>query len=247
MSDPTTETTEFAPCFRSRQARPERDQALMQRAFELRYQVYCEECHFLPASDYPQRRESDDFDTHSAHFCAFNLRDELVGYVRLVRSNDRGGFPFQQHSGELLPGMALAPAPASAEISRLMLRQDYRRRRTDLLSGPAAEEENGEVQRERRDHSPQILLSLYRSMYAFSLGDGIRYWYAAMERPLARILTRMSFPFRQLGPQTDYYGPVAAYLMDLRELELSLDQKNPSLMAWLRRPPDDAAAGPTCA
>ena len=164
----------------------------MQRAFELRYQVYCEECHFLPASDYPQRRESDDFDTHSAHFCAFNLRDELVGYVRLVRSNDRGGFPFQQHSGELLQGMALAPAPASAEISRLMLRQDYRRRRGDTLVGVTVEPEQDEAVPERRDHSPKILLGLYRQMYSYSLENGIRFWYAAMERSLDRVLTRVT-------------------------------------------------------
>jgi N-acyl amino acid synthase of PEP-CTERM/exosortase system len=217
----------------------------MQRAFELRYQVYCEECRFLPASDYPQRRESDEHDARSAHFCAFNLRDELVGYVRLVRPDDHGSFPFQQHSRAVLEGMALAPAQESAEISRLMLRQDYRRRSTDLLSGPVPEEESDAEQRKRRDHSPQILLSLYRSMYAFSVEHHIRYWYAAMERSLARILTRMSFPFRQLGPQTDYYGPVAAYLMDLRELEASLGQNHASLMAWLHRSEADNRSGPT--
>jgi N-acyl amino acid synthase of PEP-CTERM/exosortase system len=88
-----------------------------------------------------------------------------------------------------------------------------------------------------RGHSPQILLCLYRQMYAFSLGNGIRYWYAAMERSLVRVLTRMSFSFRQIGPQTDYYGPVAPYLADLRELEVRLGQSNPALLAWMQSAP----------
>lgn len=87
-----------------------------------------------------------------------------------------------------------------------------------------------------RKKSPQILLSLYRQMYAFSLNNGIRYWYAAMERPLARALTRMNFGFRQIGPPTDYYGPVALYLADLRELETLLGERDPALLAWMRRP-----------
>lgn len=84
-----------------------------------------------------------------------------------------------------------------------------------------------------RNNTPQILLSLYRQMYAFSLNNGIRYWYAAMERSLARVLTRMNFGFRQVGPPTDYYGPVAPYLADLRELEARVGKSNPALLAWM--------------
>ncbi|MBP6559893.1 MAG: PEP-CTERM/exosortase system-associated acyltransferase, partial [Burkholderiaceae bacterium] len=94
-----------------------------------------------------------------------------------------------------------------------------------------AEHANGH---EMRNPSPQILLTLYREMYAYSLQNGIRYWYAAMERSLARILTRMNFGFQQIGPATDYYGPVAPYVADLRVLETKLDQSNPALLAWMR-------------
>lgn len=227
---------EFAPLFHSCEAVQGRDNALMQRIFELRFQVYCEERGFLPAANYPDGCEIDECDASSAHFCAFNRRDELVGYVRLVSADLTQSFPFESHCNELLEGATLAPPEQAAEISRLMVRHDYRRRRGDVLQGVTVEEDPARGAHELRDHSPQILLSMYRQMYAFSLANGIRYWYAAMERPLARALNQMNFAFRQIGPPSDYYGVVAPYIGDLRELEAHLKQRNPALMAWMQRP-----------
>jgi N-acyl amino acid synthase of PEP-CTERM/exosortase system len=72
-------------------------------------------------------------------------------------------------------------------------------------------------------------------MYAYSLKNEIRYWYAAMERSLARILSRMHFGFQQIGPATDYYGPVAPYVADLRVLEHQLGARNPLLLNWMQK------------
>jgi N-acyl amino acid synthase of PEP-CTERM/exosortase system len=84
--------------------------------------------------------------------------------------------------------------------------------------------------------SPQVLLSLYRQMYQHSNGCGIRYWYAAMERPLMRSLARMNFNFRQVGPEIEYFGTVAPFMLDLRQMELDVGRSNPALLAWLQRP-----------
>jgi N-acyl amino acid synthase of PEP-CTERM/exosortase system len=232
----TPDPTEFAPLFRSREVVQGRDDDLLQRVFELRHQVYCRECGFLPASDYPDHREVDSYDATSAHFCAFNLRGDLVGYARMVRPDRADSFPFQSHCPDLLAGAALAPAQEAVEISRLMVTQAYRRRRGDVLSGLTIEEDLPEVNHDLRDRTPQILLSLYRQMYGFSLAHGTRYWYAAMERSLARALSQLGFAFAQIGPPTDYYGPVALYLGDLRQLEVQVGQSHPSLLAWLRKP-----------
>lgn len=226
---------EFSAHFWGREVMPHRDGALLRCVEELRYQVYCEECGFLKPEDFPDGRERDEHDMNSAHFAALNLRHELAGYVRLVLPDAIQTFPFQTHCVALLDGVVLPSAAHSAEISRLMVRKDYRRRHGEQPPSGASTDEGESVRApEPRNPSPEILLSLYRQMYAYSLKNGIRYWYAAMERSLARILTRMNFGFQQIGPATDYYGPVAPYIADLRVFEYQLGQRNPALLSWMR-------------
>lgn len=227
---------DFAPYFRSRHVVPARDPAQMRAAEALRFQIYCEECKFLPESQYPDKLESDDCDRLSAHFCTFNLREELIGYVRLVGPDAEGLFPFQHHGAALHRDTVLPPPARAAEISRLMVRRDYRRRRGDTLSGANVAEEDQHPVPERRNSQPQALLSMFHQMYLYSLENDVQYWYAAMERALVRSLSRMGFAFQQLGPETDYYGPVAPYLADLRKLEDAVGAASPPLMDWLRHP-----------
>jgi len=213
----------------------------MCRAFELRYSVYCVEYRFLDERAYPGGLETDASDSASAHFGAFNLNNELVGYVRLVPPDAQGRLPWDERCKSLLRDACLPPRSGSAEISRLMVREDYRRRRGDTISGVSQPGIDPPEARNRRAASPQILLALYRQMYQYSLQRGVRHWYAAMERPLARSLKRLDFAFRQVGAQADYFGPVAPYLADLRDLESHLARSQPELLAWMQSR-DNAAA-----
>ena len=205
-------------------------------ALELRFQVYCLECNFLSPDDYPDGMESDEHDDAAMHFYAFDAREELVGYVRLVRADHEQLFPIQRNCSLSVDRASLPEPSAVAEISRLMVRNDYRRRRGDRLSGVTAEQNQAAFGGDRRHEAPQVLLSLYRQMYAYSRENGIRHWYAAMERPLARSLQRLNFAFMSIGPETDYYGPVAPYIADLRELEAHVGVRRPELLRWLQAP-----------
>jgi len=234
MTPSNTETIDYAPYFRSREIGLPADAELMRRAHEFRFQVYCLECGFLTPENYPDQQESDKYDRDAAHFCASDRSGAIAGYVRLVRATPEQSFPFRSHCTALLDGITLPPDSECAEISRLMVSQHYRRRQGDILAGLTVTENSVAARQERRNNSPQILLSLYRQMYIYSINNGIRYWYAAMERSLARALTRMNFAFNQVGPQTDYYGPVAPYMADLRELETRVGASDPALLAWMR-------------
>jgi N-acyl amino acid synthase of PEP-CTERM/exosortase system len=234
-----------APYFRAQPDSADRGGDMLRSAFQLRFQVYCVEYGFLPARDYPNGWETDAYDDGAAHFFCHNLRDELVGYVRLVSADEHGDLPWRHYATQLLDGVRLPPVETSAEISRLMVRREYRRRRGDTLSGVTLDDDTEPAAfagGERRNESPQVLLSLYRQMYQHSVRVGIRYWYAAMERPLARALRRMHFAFRQVSPETDYFGPVAAYVADLRELEHDLGRHAPPLLAWFQRPDREYSA-----
>lgn len=213
---------------------------LREHIFALRYEVYCLECGFLPAEDYEDGLEFDEYDEFSAHFTAHDLTNQLAGSVRLVRPPADMPFPFEEHCHEMFPGLKLPPKEMAGEISRLVVRQKFRRRVGDTLAGvpqqffvqttpplPGRSAPN-----ERRSNSPEILLGLYREMYRYSRAHGVRYWYAAMERSLARALGRLDFVFHPIGKETDYYGPVTPYLADLRDLEDRLRGRNPAMLEW---------------
>jgi len=201
-----------------------------------RFQVYCGECGFLDAADYPDGLEQDAYDVSSAHFVAASGGVSPAAYARLVLASKCLDLPMEAHG--LRPEFDDFPQPArseSAEISRLIVDAQYRRRRSDHPVGLPWERDPAPLRSERRCDSSQLLLTLYRQMYAYSVDHGIRFWYAAMERCLARSLRSMGFEFKQVGSVKDYAGPVAPFVADLRELERALAGRHPELLAWLQR------------
>jgi N-acyl amino acid synthase of PEP-CTERM/exosortase system len=217
--------------------------AIQPAIFALRYEVYCVECGFLDPNDYHDGLESDEYDSSAVHFTAHNRDDELVGSLRLVHPPLSETFPFENHCYELFGDVVLPPREESAEISRLVVRKNYRARVRGqmgdsgefLIRGPIGAAHEFASGGDRRRHSPEILLGLYREIYQYSVGRGIRYWYAAMERSLARALSRLDVSFTPIGKETDYYGPVTPYLIDLRDLERRLARRSPNRLAWFRR------------
>lgn len=203
------------------------DTPVLRSALELRYQVYCGDCGFLSPDDHPDGIETDEHDANSAHFYEYDAQGQLAGYVRLVRADAQQRFPFQDHCTTHFTQDELPDPGQAAEISRLIVRCDYRRRRDERRRG--GETMADTASSDRRSAAPLLLLNLYRQMYAYSCAHGIRYWYAAMERPLARSMMRMSVNFARIGPECDYYGPVTPYLTDLSQLEVA------SVQGWLQR------------
>ena len=94
------------------------------RALALRYRVYCQERSFLPAQNYPNGEECDEFDQYAHHFAAFNRAGQIAGAVRLVRYVESLKLPGQHYCTlfEDLPDhLKSLPLKSTAEISRLML------------------------------------------------------------------------------------------------------------------------------
>lgn len=215
---------------------------------KLRYEVYCDECHFLNAQDYPDGCESDTYDAKAHHVAARNDAGQVIGTVRLVFAEEGEQFPFEEHC-EVFPDFFFPPRTECAEVSRLVVRKTYRRRPGDTLQGISKEfREKGRVDivvpevndpkgKHRRHISPQILLGMFREIYRYSRKNGKRYWFAAMEKGLVRSLGKMGFRFVQTGPQTDYYGPVATYFADLDQLEVDVRNANEFLARWFNDEP----------
>jgi N-acyl-L-homoserine lactone synthetase len=178
--------------------RIDNDPLLLNESYRLRYQVYCVERGFLNAENHPDRLERDEFDRFSLHIGVVNQDRVLVATSRLVMVS-MAGLPLfrycaiHAHEHELY-----REDNRVAEISRLCMSRRLRGRR----SGGSA-----------------IALNLYRATYQASKRHGFTHWLAAMEPSLQRLLSSIGVPFRAIGPLTDYFGPVAPHLVDLREFD----------------------------
>jgi len=206
----------------------------LSETFKLRFQVYCLERSFLTPEAYPAGSESDAYDAYSEHFSAYGRQQQIAGSVRLARWSPELGYPFQHHC-PVFSDAWLPPNEEAREISRLVVSKDYRRRQEDNWLGIAETNplDLPEDLAAKRGGHPIIVLGLYRAMYQYSKRNGIRYWYAAMERSLARLLGRYGFDFKPIGPQIDYYGPVTVYIASLADLEAKVSAENPDLFKWM--------------
>ncbi|MFC0250944.1 PEP-CTERM/exosortase system-associated acyltransferase [Massilia consociata] len=222
------------------------DSYVLKEIYKLRYEVYCLERQYLEASDFKEELETDEYDDCSTHFAAYTLDQTIIGTVRLVQPHPGQAYPFQSHCTPF-PEFAYPAPESAAEISRLVVKKTYRRRRGDTMEGISQDfmekgstkaiQPGSTVRRDKRNNSPLLLLGMYREMYRHSRQNGIRYWYAAMERSLARSLEKMGFKFVPIGPQVDYYGPVTPHMADLNELDERLKRENKFLAAWFNDEP----------
>lgn len=218
---------------------------ILKEIYKLRYEVYCLECGYLEAKDFDEGLESDDYDDCSVHFAAYTLDRDIVGTVRLVTPKDGQAYPFESHC-KVFEDFAMPARGTAAEISRLVVRKSFRRRRGDSMEGisrdfvekgTTASIQPPAASHEKRGNSPLLLLGMYREMYRHSRANGIRFWYAAMERSLARSLEKMGFKFMPIGPRVDYYGPVTPHMVDLNDLNERLRRDNKFLAAWFNDEP----------
>lgn len=235
--DPASTMDAFMnPFFR---ARPAMTSIELDAIYALRYQVYCVERGFLDPADYPDQRERDSYDSLSLHYGLYSLDDQLAGTMRLVRGS-LDQLPLSAHC-ELYPERQaqLAAVPMVAEVSRLAVSRSYRRRTGDgfysmqvpALSA-AAPRGNIVANTERRNSAP-FVLHLYREAYQACRRAGINCLTVAVERPLARLLNTLGFTFEQIGPETDYYGPVAPFLLDLDRFDRLVVRRRAGLLKFL--------------
>lgn len=206
---------------------------LMAKYYRLRYEIYCHETHFLEPEEYPEGIEKDKFDEHSIHFVAIDQDDNVVGTLRLIRDSDHG-FPLEKHCPNYDHSKIDFPRSQLAEISRLTVAKNWRRRKNDGLYGMGSYHSTPEdpipdsIQQRRK--RPIIVFGLYKIMYMESKREGITHWYAAMEQKLFETLKKFFFVFEAIGPEHDYYGPVTPFLGEIANIEKILYKEKAEVM-----------------
>jgi N-acyl-L-homoserine lactone synthetase len=176
------------------------DPALLEKSYRLRYQVYCVERKYLNAGDYPDKRETDQFDGDSVHVGAVDSCGELAGTARLIKPNPRG-FPMLQHCAFFPGTRALDQSDTVAvEVSRVSISRHYAR------------------PRECRNRK-EPFLTLVKSIMQGAKRAGATHLIGATDAAFHRWLVHNGLPYRVAGPEVDYYGPVAPCIMSLHELD----------------------------
>ncbi|MNU28993.1 Autoinducer synthetase [compost metagenome] len=208
----------------------------MDDVFRLRYRVYCEEKGFLPAEDYPQGFETDEFDENAVHFIVYGDDVSPVGYMRIIDGQDRHGFPMIAHGMTVHDDFEFPPIDGVMEISRMIVRSDYRHEHR-----PANDQQSSTdlPLPQAKNESDLIQFRLLRLMYQHAMREGAQWICAAMEPTLHRKFRMMGMPFTQIGPSGEYFGEVRPYAMNLREMEAVMENRFPQTMAFFDSPAND--------
>ena len=72
---------------------------------------------------------------------------------------------------------------------------------------------------DRRDDRDDLFTTLVKAIYQATKRLGATHWIIAIEKSLRRRIARYGLPFQLAGPEVDYYGLVAPYIMSLAELD----------------------------
>ncbi len=190
-------------------------------AYHIRYRVYCDEFEYEPAESFPDKREHDDYDEHSAHGLITHRSGLPAGCVRLVRTQgENDPLPFEKHCGEsidklFIDGLDLDRLTV-CEISRLAVDGAFRRRSGEALTRFGEVDAMDCSQQEKRTFS---LIAVAGFLAATALTDitGRTNVFAMMEPFLPRLMKRSGIIFQRAGQDINYHGIRAPYFIRTQE------------------------------
>lgn len=235
--------------------------ALLDKALRLRHQVYCVENQYESPSSCGDKIEFDKFDLFSAHsIVRHRLTGQLTANVRLVlpRSDQTDfHFPIQ----ELIPsqlienelGTKFRDRSTFAEISRFCVSKEFKHclaqyekeigkglvvnPQLDLLeaaNGDRRLTSSLDVTEECR-LLPHITVALFAAIFKMSAEEGIENWFAVMEPPLLRFLSRYGIKFKPIGDVISYKGLRQPCFANADEVALGIWQKRPDIWRFVTK------------
>ena len=210
---------------------------LKKEIYKLRYDVYVSEFGFEKKEDHPSGLEKDIYDPHSVELAAIEQinakKQKVIGTIRLILHSEHG-FPIE-NAVPIDFADEKPPIDKIAEISRLAICKDYRRRHEDGLFGVESYlkvSEGGILPNRGRPSNPKVriqpflILGLFKELYHVSKKLGITHWYMITEKKLWYALKRFDLIFRQIGEPVDYHGLRIPYLGVIAEIEKNLMKKH---------------------
>jgi N-acyl amino acid synthase of PEP-CTERM/exosortase system len=195
------------------------NQSLREEVFKIRHKVYCEELALEEVRENGQ--ETDEFDEQSIFSLIQHIPTKtFTSCIRLVTShNDNELLPIEKFCLDSITDTTLSPhcfdRSEIAEISRLAVKPDFRRRKIDKFKGSETGviNERNYSQKELRCF-PFIAIGLYMAAATMGMSTGIKHVYVMMEPRLARSMKFIGITFKQLGSPVKYHGLRAPYYIN---------------------------------
>lgn len=206
---------------------PALDAATRDEVYFVRHDVYARELGFEPVR--PEQREVDAYDRHALH-CIVRTNDDNVrpvGCARVVLTDpqDRNApLPFEQSCRDTLDRRIIDPAALPreriAEVSRLAVMGEFRRRRGELHRPVALSARDSAGDPVAR--FPNIPVSLYFGAVALAQRAGVEYLFTLTEPRLAKHFARGGVQIETVGAPIEHRGIRIPSLMRVSQVYNSL-------------------------
>lgn len=199
------------------------DTALLDQAYYLRHEVYCEDLKY--EAERPGRRETDQFDAHSVH-CLLRTVErphQPVGCTRIVLANPADPdlpLPFEQTCAHTLDRSIIDPAKLPrdriAEISRLAVGERYRRRKGERQQQvPVGPDDFSNAGQPR---FPFVPASLLLGAVALAERSGVDTVFVLTEPRLAAHFAKLGVEVTQIGSPIEHRGLRIPSVMHVDEI-----------------------------
>lgn len=183
---------------------------LIQKTYQIRHEVYCRDLGWEPSRT--DGKESDKYDSHSIPCLLTTAQTGAsVGSLRLVLNSQtlaEDAFPVVVACKSTIDKDLLAAVLSNrskvAEVSRLAVMRDYRRRKGETEKPIVISDSDfGDHEHKR---FPYIPVSLFLSALAMAENLDIQYLLLLSEPRLAQHLGRLGFVIQQIGAEIEHRG-----------------------------------------
>ncbi|MFT3717889.1 PEP-CTERM/exosortase system-associated acyltransferase [Pseudorhodoferax sp.] len=182
-----------------------------EKVFFIRHDVYARELGFEPVR--PDQRETDAYDARAAH-CLLRTAEaspRLVGCARVVFADPQDPqalLPFEKACRDSLFRDQIDPSRLPrdriAEVSRLAVLSDFRRRRGEAHKAVALDVQDfGDAQQPR---FPYIPVSLYLAAVLLAQRRQVEYLFTLTEPRLAEHFAKLGVEVTQIGAPIEHRG-----------------------------------------
>lgn len=217
---------------------PALSHAEREAAFRIRHSVYCEDLGWEPIR--ADGMETDAYDAQSLH-CLVRSRTsgEFIGCVRLILAapdDPWAPLPFEEACAQTLDRSIIDPAKlprdAIAEVSRLAIVGQYRRRRGEERTPGSLQE--GDFGTPERPRFPWLLVGLYMGVFAIAQRHGLERLFLLTEPRLARHLNKIGITNQQIGTGVEHRGLRVPSVLDVGCITEHLDSVVKSVFVVVR-------------